>query len=41
MCIGTIAELFLAKHYEDPLQFVPFVLCGVGLIAVAAALRRP
>src|SRR5215212_1796781 len=41
MCIGTIAELFLAKHYEDPLQFVPFVLCGLGLIAVAAVLHRP
>jgi hypothetical protein len=40
MCIGTIIELFLAKHYEDPLQFVPFVLCGVGLIAVAAVLHR-
>jgi hypothetical protein len=41
MCVGTIAELFLAKHYEDLVQFVPFVLCGVGLIAVVAALRRP
>ena len=41
MCVGTIIELFLAKHYEDPLQLVPFVLCGVGLIAVAAVLHRP
>ena len=41
MCIGTIVELFLAKHYEDPLQLLPFALCGVGLIAVAAVLRRP
>jgi len=40
MCIGTTVELFLAKHYEDPLQLLPFVLCGVGLIAVAAVLRR-
>jgi hypothetical protein len=40
MCAGTIVELFLAKHYEDLIQFVPFVLCGLGLIAVAAALRR-
>jgi hypothetical protein len=41
MCVGTIIELFLAKHYEDPLQLIPFALCGVGLIAVVAALRRP
>lgn len=41
MCIGTTVELFLTKHYEDPLQLIPFVLCGVGLIAVVAALRRP
>jgi hypothetical protein len=40
MCVGTTVELFLAKHYEDPVQFIPFVLCGIGLIAVAAALRR-
>jgi hypothetical protein len=41
ICIGTTVELFLAKHYEDPLQLLPFVLCGVGLIAVVAVLRRP
>jgi hypothetical protein len=41
MCIGTIVELFLAKHYDYPVQLVPFVLCGVGLVVVAAALWRP
>ena len=41
MCVGTVVELFLAKHTEDPVQFAPFVLCGLGLIAVMAALRRP
>ena len=41
MCVGTIVELFLAKHTEDAVQLVPFVLCGVGLIAVVGALRRP
>jgi hypothetical protein len=41
MCAGTAVELFLAKHTKDPVQFVPFVLCGLGLIAVVAALRRP
>jgi hypothetical protein len=41
MCAGTIVELILAEHTEEPLQFVPFVLCGLGLLAVAAALLRP
>lgn len=39
--VGTLGELWLVEHNQDPLQFVPFVLCGVGLIAVAAALFRP
>jgi hypothetical protein len=41
LCAGTIVELFLAKHTKDPVQLVPFVLCGVGLLAVIAAWRRP
>jgi len=41
MCIGTSVELFLAKHYENPLQLLPFGLCAVGWVAVVAALRRP
>src|SRR5262245_20302486 len=41
MCVGTIVELFLAKHYDDAVQLVPFVLCAVGLIAVLVALWRP
>ena len=40
MCVGTIVELFLAKHYEDAIQLVPFVLCGVGMIALLAVLWR-
>jgi hypothetical protein len=41
MCVGTVVELLLAEHTEDPIQFIPFALCGVGLIAVVAALRWP
>src|SRR5262245_26395084 len=41
LCLGTIVELFLAKHYDDAVQLVPFVLCGVGLIAAVVALWRP
>lgn len=38
---GTIAELLAAKHYQSPTQFVPFGLCGLGLITVARASKRP
>ena len=41
LCGGTIVELLLAKHYKEPAQLVPFVLCSLGLIMVVAAWRRP
>ena len=41
MCAGTIVELLLAEHTETLVQLIPFVLCGLGLLAVAAALFRP
>jgi hypothetical protein len=41
LCLGTAAELWFAKHTEDPLQFVPFGLCALGLIAIGAAWFRP
>lgn len=41
MCAGTVVELLLAKHTETAIQLIPFVLCGLGLIAVIAALLRP
>jgi hypothetical protein len=41
LCAGTVVELLLVDHTEDPVQWVPFVLCGIGLAAVAAALLRP
>lgn len=41
MFLGTIAELLAAKHYEDTIQLVPFALCGIGLLALAALKLRP
>lgn len=37
----TLAELWFEDHTQEPLQFVPFVICGLGLIAIAAVLLRP
>jgi hypothetical protein len=38
---GTIVELILAGHTGEPLQLVPFILCGLGLLTLAAAWLRP
>ena len=37
--LGTPLELWLAEHTGDWQQWIPFVLCAVGLVAVVSALR--
>ncbi len=39
--VGTVIELWLADHMKEAVQLIPFALCGLGLIAVSAALLRP
>ena len=41
ICVGTIAELLLTKHTQTPVQFIPYALCGLGVVAVGAALLFP
>ena len=41
MCAGTIVELLLAKHFDEPMQIVPFVLCAAGIVVVFLAWRQP
>lgn len=38
---GAVAELWLVDHMEDAVQLIPFVLCGLGMLAALAALFRP
>ena len=38
---GTLVELVFTGHTQEPVQLIPFVLCGLGLFAVGAALIRP
>jgi fatty acid desaturase len=38
---GTVVELWLVNHTEDFVQWIPFVLCGIGLLVVVAVLFRP
>lgn len=39
--IGAIIELIAAKHYDEPTQLIPFLLCGMGIGLVALEWGRP
>ena len=41
MCVGTIVELALTKHWESPTQVLPFVLSGLSLVVITVVLLRP
>jgi hypothetical protein len=41
MCAGIVIELLLANHVQEPIQFVPFVLCALALITIVAVLWKP
>jgi hypothetical protein len=38
---GTVSELVLLEHYEDPWQFVPLVLVALAFIALGWYTRQP
>ncbi len=38
---GTLGELWLINHTEGPVQFIPFVLCGLGLLVLLVVRLRP
>ena len=40
-CVATVVELWLEEHTGSPTQFIPFILCGLGVAAIAATLVRP
>ncbi len=41
MCVATLGELVLEKHYKAQDQLIPFVLTIAALVTTAAALIRP
>lgn len=38
---GSVFELILLEHYEETLQFIPFAVSGIGLIAVSIVWYAP
>ncbi len=40
ICVGTVLELLLTEHMGSAIQYVPFVLCGLGLTIVLLVLFR-
>lgn len=41
LCVGTVIELWLAKHIKETNQLIPFVLCGLAFVSVLAVQWRP
>lgn len=39
--IGTIAELLLIEHYEEGLQWLPFIFSVVGLLSIGGVWLYP
>jgi hypothetical protein len=37
---GSALELVFLEHYEATIQYLPFVLSGVGMVAVVATIRN-
>lgn len=37
---GTLLELYLVNHYEDAIQWIAFVLAGLGLLVSMIVLAR-
>lgn len=37
----TVTELFFLSHWSETIQYLPFVLSGLGLITLALAFFRP
>lgn len=40
-CAGVMVELWLTGHYDEPLQLAPFIVCGIGIVLLLAALAQP
>ena len=39
--VMTVTELFFLSHWSETIQFLPFVLSGLGLVTLSLAYFRP
>ena len=39
--VGTVFELWLTEHTEELAQWIPFILSGIGFVAILAVLINP
>lgn len=39
--IGTVLELILLEHYSKTLQYIPYILSGLGIASLIAARVKP
>ena len=39
--VMTVTELFFLSHWSETIQYLPFVLSGLGLVTLALAFFRP
>ena len=39
--VMTATELIFVSHWNETIQFLPFALCGLGLVTLALAYFRP
>lgn len=41
ICVGAMVELWLEEHTGSAVQWIPFILCGMGIGVIMAALIAP
>lgn len=41
ICAGVIGELWLTGHTDEPLQWAPFIVCGLAIVLLVVVMVRP
>ena len=41
LCVGTVIELYLEKHFKETNQLIPFALCALGFVSIVLVQWRP
>lgn len=41
LCVGTVIELSLTEHTDEPIQFVPFILSVLAFVCIVFVMLKP